>query len=105
METIQIVKYSEKAIVVTGDTKPIKDLLKQAGGKFNARLTNPATKRTLVGWIFSKARQNDLESLLSGNGVKFSNEMPANINSQTVRDYIQDPAEIEADNFCQRNNI
>lgn len=51
---VQIIDYSEKAIAVIGDTKPIKDKLKELGGKFNFRLSCGA------GWIFRKA---DLERI------------------------------------------
>lgn len=51
---IQIIEYSERAIAVIGDTKPIKDKLKELGGKFNFRLTCGA------GWIFRKV---DLERI------------------------------------------
>ena len=105
MEQISIIQYSSKAIVITGDTKPIKEMLKLAGGKFNARLTHPKTLRPLVGWIFSKSRQSQVEDLLHGNNVKFSADMPDNINSGNFRDFIPDPAEQEADNFCRTNNI
>lgn len=44
----QIFDYSDKAIALTGDTRAIKDQLKAAGGRFNARLSCGA------GWIFSK---------------------------------------------------
>lgn len=47
---VQIIDYSERAIAVVGDTKPIKDKLKQLGGKFNARLSCGA------GWIFPKTK-------------------------------------------------
>lgn len=47
---IQVIDYSEKAFAVVGDTKPIKDKLKDLGGSFNARLTCGP------GWIFSKKR-------------------------------------------------
>jgi hypothetical protein len=45
---VKIIAYSEKAIAVIGDTKTIKDKLKELGGKFNNRLTCGP------GWIFSK---------------------------------------------------
>ena len=45
---LRIEEYSEKAIVVLGDTKPVAETLKSLGGKFNARLKCGA------GWIFSK---------------------------------------------------
>jgi hypothetical protein len=51
---VQIIDYSEKAIAVIGDTKPIKDKLKSLGGKFNFRLSCGA------GWIFKKS---DLEKI------------------------------------------
>ena len=54
MEKAIILSYSAKAIVVTGNTKPIKNRLKSMGGKWNSRLTNPTTGAQLMGWIFSK---------------------------------------------------
>lgn len=56
---VQVIDYSEKAIAVIGDTKPIKDKLKELGGRFNARLSCGA------GWIFSKSKENDVKALLS----------------------------------------
>lgn len=57
--TVQIIDYSEKAIAVIGDTKPIKDKLKALGGKFNFRLSCGA------GWIFSKKRLDEVTRALS----------------------------------------
>ena len=57
--TIQIVDYSEKAIAIIGDTKPIKDLLKELGGSFNMRLSCGA------GWIFSKKSEQRVRVALS----------------------------------------
>lgn len=59
----EIVDYSEKAIALFGDTKPIKDLLSAMGGKFNPRLTYKDTKK--AGWIFSKTKREELERVLS----------------------------------------
>lgn len=56
---IQIVDYSEKAIAVIGDTKPIKDKLKELGGRFNFRLSCGA------GWIFPKTKLEEVEAFLS----------------------------------------
>ena len=50
-----IVDYSEKAIALFGDTKPIKDRLSDIGGRFNSRLTHDGQKR--AGWIFQKAKE------------------------------------------------
>lgn len=107
METIYIFNYSPKAIVVVGDTKPIHGLLKNAGGKWNARLTDLRTGNRFGAWIYSAHRLASLQTALEANGVKFVMERPNNLSSlsSTGRDYIQDPAEIDADNFCQRNNI
>lgn len=57
---VQIIDYSEKAIAVIGDTKPIKDQLKELGGKFNFRLSCGA------GWIFQKSKLEEVQKLLSG---------------------------------------
>ena len=48
MADLTVEDYSEKSIVVRGDTKEHKDALKQLGGKWNSRLRDGA------GWIFSK---------------------------------------------------
>lgn len=56
---IQIIDYSEKAIAVIGETKPIKDKLKELGGRFNFRLTCGA------GWIFPKTKLSEIEALFS----------------------------------------
>jgi Large polyvalent protein associated domain 29 len=48
--SIQIVDYSEKSIAVIGETKPIKDILSNLGGKFNPRLSCG------IGWIFPKTK-------------------------------------------------
>ena len=56
---IQIIDYSEKAIAVIGDTKPIKEQLKDLGGRFNFRLSCGA------GWIFPKTKLTEIENLLS----------------------------------------
>lgn len=56
---LQIIDYSEKAVAVIGNTKPVKDILKAAGGRFNFRLTCGA------GWIFPKTKLVELQKLLS----------------------------------------
>jgi hypothetical protein len=57
-----IVDYSDKAIAVFGDTKPVKDLLKTLGGRFNPKLTHEGQKQ--AGWIFSKSKEQDVRNLL-----------------------------------------
>ena len=58
-EGIQLINYSEKAIAIIGETRAIKDTLKNLGGRFNAHLTCGA------GWIFSKAKETTLRNALS----------------------------------------
>jgi len=57
---VQIVDYSEKSIAVIGDTKPIKEQLKELGGKFNIRLSCGA------GWIFPKTKLEEVQKILQG---------------------------------------
>jgi len=56
---IKIIDYSEKSFVVTGNTKPIKDTLKDLGGKFNFRLSCGA------GWVFSKTKIEEVKRKLN----------------------------------------
>ena len=58
-----IVDYSEKAIAVFGDTRPVKDELKALGGRFNPKLLHEVGKH--AGWIFSKNKENELRNLLT----------------------------------------
>ena len=57
-----IVNYSDKAIALFGDTKPIKDQLSILGGRFNGRLTHNGEKR--AGWIFPKAKETQVCELI-----------------------------------------
>lgn len=56
---VQIIDYSEKAIAVIGDTKPIKDKLKALRGSFNFRLTCGP------GWVFPKSRLEEIKAAIS----------------------------------------
>lgn len=58
---LTIVYYSEKAIAVTGDTRPLADKLRALGGRFNARLSCGP------GWIFSKRHEQDVRRALGEN--------------------------------------
>jgi hypothetical protein len=55
---VKIVDYSEKSFVVIGNTKPIKETLKQLGGKFNMYLTCGC------GWIFPNTKKEMVLSAL-----------------------------------------
>lgn len=61
----EIVDYSEKAIALFGDTKEIKDTLKDLGGRFNPKLSYNGSKK--AGWIFAKAKREALEVVLNLN--------------------------------------
>lgn len=50
------IKDYKNAILVTGDTRPMKDKLKYIGGLWNSRLG---------GWIFPKSKRGEVEKLLS----------------------------------------
>lgn len=63
IEGLEIVEYSEKAIAVFGETKEIKDQLKELGGKFNPALKYNGEKR--AGWIFSKKQADKVRALLA----------------------------------------
>jgi hypothetical protein len=62
---ISLINYSDKAIAVYGDTKPVKDTLKALGGRFNFRLTHPETGNKLAGWIFPKTKTNEVRQALN----------------------------------------
>ena len=51
---LTVIDYSEKAVAVIGDTKAVKDRLKEMGGRFNAKLSCGP------GWIFSKSKKDEI---------------------------------------------
>lgn len=59
VEGLQLVDYSEKAIAVIGDTKAIKNKLKELGGRFNPCLTCGA------GWVFPKTKAESVRAALT----------------------------------------
>lgn len=63
VEGLEMVDYSEKAIAVFGDTKAIKEQLKELGGRFNPALNYNGEKR--AGWIFSKKQADKVRELLA----------------------------------------
>ena len=54
--SVAIERYSERSIVVRGDTRPHKDSLKDMGGVFNRGLKNSEGVCS-PGWIFSIKRE------------------------------------------------
>jgi hypothetical protein len=61
--SITIESYSEKAIAVFGETKPIKDYLLQLNGKFNPSLKGQGDEKR-AGWIFPKTKQSEVQKIL-----------------------------------------
>ena len=59
----EVVEYSEKALALFGDTKPIKAELKEIGGRFNPALRYGEGKR--AGWIFSRKAADKLAALIA----------------------------------------
>lgn len=51
---LTVIDYSDKSIAVIGDTKAVKDRLKEMGGRFNAKLSCGP------GWIFSKSKKDEI---------------------------------------------
>ena len=73
---MEIIEYSEKAIVVQGDdTRKYKDSLKTLGGKYNGRL------RTGPGWVFPKNMKNKIENAINSEfkNVNTNNAHKSNI--------------------------
>lgn len=69
---LQIVDYSEKGVVLTGDTKPIKDEIKALGGKFGMRFDTSKVPSG-VGWIFPKTKLAEIEKLVAKYSTKGGN--------------------------------
>lgn len=65
---LRVVRYSEKAIAVFGDTKPIKEKLKKLGGKYNPSLkSEPGNEdcKKIPGWVFPKWKIKKVEESLN----------------------------------------
>jgi DNA mismatch repair ATPase MutL len=59
---IKVIDYTDKSIIVIGNTEDVKDLLKKEGGRFNAKLTFNNEK--VCGWVFKKTKLEEINSLL-----------------------------------------
>lgn len=59
---ITIKRYSDKAIAIFGDTKAVKDVLKQHGAKFNPFLRNDGNVQP--GWVASLKRESEIRNAL-----------------------------------------
>ena len=58
VEELKVVDHSEKAIVVTGNTKLFKSEIKKLGGRYNPRL------KCGQGWVFSVKKRQEVEDLV-----------------------------------------
>ena len=54
----RVIDYTSKSIVVTGETKPLKNRLKELGGRFNPNLTSGP------GWVFNAVHRDKVEAFL-----------------------------------------
>jgi hypothetical protein len=61
------IREYKKSIVVCGNTKPIKDTLKEMGGKWNSRLNNDGEE--FSGWVFSPSKRQEIEDFLASGKV------------------------------------
>ncbi len=97
VEGLEIVDYSEKAVAVFGETKAIKEQLKELGGRFNPSLNYNGEKR--AGWIFSKKQADKVKELIT------PTELPALPEEIYIPELVEEtgPFEnihlIETDNF------
>ena len=89
---INVVDYSEKAIAIIGDTKPVKDILKALGGKFNFRLSCGP------GWIFPKSKQAQIIEALKNEAASKKQE-PKNEIRQEIQKTVNFFAETDIEIF------
>jgi hypothetical protein len=62
---LEIIPYSEKSFVLTGEgTKAIKDTLKEMGGGFGTRFTHPTTSEKFAGWVFSNKHLSAVKAIV-----------------------------------------
>jgi hypothetical protein len=64
-EGVEVVDYSDKSFVLYGNTKPIKEQLKELGGRFNMNL-RASNGFTFAGWIFPITKK---EGVLEALGI------------------------------------
>jgi hypothetical protein len=60
---LRLIKYSDKAYALFGETKPLRNQLKEIGGKFNPYLKENGEKSP--GWIFSAKKLDLLTELVN----------------------------------------
>ena len=76
MEPIKIIKYSERAIVLTGkETKTHKELLHALGGGYNRNLTDKETGEKFSGWVFPAKKKQEIVSELIMKDIEYITEI------------------------------
>jgi hypothetical protein len=60
---IVVEQYTEKSLVVLGNSEPYKEQLKELGGKWNSSLKSLAEGKGTKGWIFPLSKREKLEEL------------------------------------------
>lgn len=61
--SVQVIDYSERAIIVIGQTKEIKTQLAEIGGRFNRYLKHD--NKQVAGWVFSKKASDKVNNLIN----------------------------------------
>ena len=79
---LNVYQYSEKAIVVIGDTYPHRNALKAMGGRYNTRLSCGK------GWVFKLAKRAEVEAFCAS--VPPSAPKPSRSRSRYSRDWDDD---------------
>lgn len=86
---MELLDYTEKSFVVIGDTKNVKDKLKELGGRYNPNLTHPETKEKLSAWIFSKKQKEKIQTFIRDPGSSI--DTSKSVASSDPIDSIVDP--------------
>ena len=64
---LTIIHYTDKAIVLTGDTKPFKDQIKALGGKFGSHFDTSKVPSG-IGWLFPKTKLAEVQAFVAKHG-------------------------------------
>lgn len=78
---MEIIEYTEKSIVVCGDTKLHKDKLKAMGGKWNANFTNKKTGEKFGAWMFPKIKMDIVKNWQLSLSKRPDTPMPSPVSS------------------------
>ncbi len=62
MSGLEIKVYTDKSIVVIGNTTEYKEQLKDLGGKWNSSLTDKTSGEKFGGWIFPSSKKTLIEN-------------------------------------------